>query len=154
MFNLIGGVFCLVFLAMSWFLSTKAEKPQKDRLLTISSQYAKELSVINYQQSVKNESIEHKEKKQLPKEKRRRLRKPSNQLSKIDKKSSLIFGIPVEREKTWQLKERKVVLGPQALVKINIGEEPIPLRGGLGISAPREIKKYEVAPPDCLLKKE
>ena len=154
MFNIVGGVFCLVFLVMSWFLSTKIEKPQENRQTVISRRQTVEIEnqplAISYQLSAKNESTE--KTKEQTKEKRRILRKPSKQLREVDKKPSVTFGIPIEREKTWQLKERRVALGPQAIVKISIGEEPIPLRGGLGVSAPREMKKNEVFPPNILSK--
>ena len=158
----------MVFLAMSWFLSTKIEKTQKSQQLIVNSHQSlvsKQQTIVNRQQETeyRRQNTEVRSQKsedriQNTEGRRQKLgvrkRKPSKQLREIDAKPSLILGIPVEREKTWQLSERKAVLGPQALVKISLKEEPLPLRGGLGVSAPKEIKKIEVFPPNCLLKKE
>ncbi|MFH0775802.1 MAG: hypothetical protein V2A53_10030 [bacterium] len=153
MFNLIGGVFCLVFLAMSWFLSTKIEKTA-----TLRQNTGVRIQNTEFRSQNIEDKIQITEKKEPSKDKVPKPRKTAKPLKKIDKKPDstfpIIMGIPIEREKTWQLKERRVALGPQAIVKINIKEEPLPLRGGLGVSAPREIKRDEVFPPNILLKKE
>ena len=163
----------MVFLVMSWFLSTETEKitPLKQ-----NTEDRRQWSVVIGQKAeVGSQNTEDRiqkivysqqkiEEKQLPKGKTSKLRKTSKDSRKVDKKPDSTFlpvsqtvpirGIPTEREKTWQLKERRVALGPQAIVKISIEEEPLPLRGGLGVSAPKEVKRYEVSPPDVFLKKE
>lgn len=159
----------MVFLAMSWFLSTKIEETKESQVNSHQSLVIGQQSIVGSPQSIGNKQqeshqsavisrqtiVNRQQKTEYRIQKSGiRKRKPSERLQEIDVKPSLAFGIPVEREKTWQLKERKVALGPQAIVRINIKEEPLPLRGGLGVSAPKEIKKIEVFPPNCLLKKE